>query len=302
MSKFFQDIKTAVTGENFVSTFSERGLGTAIWYHYRVALIVAVVFTLSAALFIVPALLKFSVADFVSEYYPDNLVVTIEDGAVSTNVDEPYAVPLDGKDPYTVTDTNSRVPDTKKSPAHALVIDTRTIEPLTAMDTYDTYALLTKNQILVRDDGEIRVFKLTDITFTISESEILSVALMLRPVVFVFIVIFTILFPFLIAAGSLVGSLFVALLFALIVLLIGRVHDLALSYKKAYVLTLYLLTLPLMFTLLDNFIPYESWVRLVIFIALAVAFIRPVHTDGEIEPKPDAAQPIPEPSTPTSST
>lgn len=288
----FQDIKTAATGEHFVTTFSERSLGTALWYHYRLALIVAAIFTLAAGMFVIPAALQFSVSDFVADYYPDDLVITIDNGIVSSNVTEPYALPTNGSDAYTIAN-NTPVGSNKKSLTHALVIDTTVNEPLAAMEQYDTFALLTRNQVLVRDDEEIRVFKLTDVTFTVSEEKVLSLAQMLRPALYVLIFITALLFPFMMAAGLLISSLFIALFFAFVVLLIGRTHDLPLNYKKAYVLTLYLLTLPLLFTLLGNFIPYDGWVRFFLFIALAVAFIRPTPPGNELDTGSNSAENAP---------
>jgi hypothetical protein len=285
MSKFFQDVKTAVTGKNFTTNFIERPLRSAIWYHYRLALVVAALFTLAMGIYLLPGAFQFSLTNFVADYYPNNLVVTIDNGAVSTNVTEPYGLPQDGTAAGTLS-----VEDVSKNdmgtPTHILVIDTNAAEPLSAMERYDTAALLTKDQILIRDDGEIRVFKLTDVTLTISEEEVISWAEIVSPIAIVFVLVLAILFPFLMAAGLLIGTLFVALFYALIVLLIGRTHDLPLGYKKSYMLTLYLLTIPTMLTLVDNYIPYSGWIGIILFVALAVVFIRPVQPS--IKPQTDS--------------
>ena len=75
-------------------------------------------------------------------FYPKDLVVTVKDGEVSTNVKEPYAIDL----PF--------------APEHLLVLDTKATAE--RFNEYKAFVVVGKNTVYYRDDKGYKFYPLTD--------------------------------------------------------------------------------------------------------------------------------------------
>lgn len=93
--------------------------------------------------------------------YPGELVIKFEDGAVSTNVDEPYFIPFDRFDRLT-EEIEKRVLGTNTMMIqNLLVIDTSA--KIEDFRQYQTWALLTKNHLsIMNEEGNVESVPLTE--------------------------------------------------------------------------------------------------------------------------------------------
>lgn len=189
-----------------------------------------------------------------SAIYPDELEISVQDGSVSTNVTEPYFIPMSSLDAIR-DEFESKV----------LGLDTQTINNLLVIDTmakiedfpqYQTVALLTKHHLSVmNEDGNIETISLTD-----SENFILNKQMIIRWV--------NAISPYLdylapILAGLLflgilgflsLGKLIYSLFVALILMLVSRFVIRNLSYTKSWQLSLHLVVISTTFFSLWNLV------------------------------------------------
>ncbi len=154
LKRFALTIWRAMTdARSYVDDFAHRTTGSALGYLYwlLVTWSLLVLLTLAGlAIFITPRIepLANQHLQIIQDWYPDELIVTISGGVLSTNVNEPYILDI----PTEWNDMNNGSDD----PAHAIVIDTK--GSIDDFADYDTLILLTDKAVVVRDDNGVRMF------------------------------------------------------------------------------------------------------------------------------------------------
>ncbi|MDO8497374.1 MAG: DUF1189 family protein [bacterium] len=209
--------------------------------------------------------------------YPQELVVTIKNGQLSTNVKEPYVWDW----PYQFDEKE------KKPDMHFLTIDTHA--SLDDYPTYTTYILVTKNNIIYPSSsnegrsGEYRVYSLSQIkdSVTFDRTTYDAVLQKLSPfiqklptIVAIFIVagIF-----FVMIFGTLFGLIWnmIYLLFmTVVILIIAKIMNKNLSYSQLYQFGMYGLTLPILVSVLVSLsglhIPFIFTLVFIIWMSVVV--------------------------------
>ena len=150
--------RSMIDAPSYVSDFVRRRTGSALGYLYFLNVTVAFFMLLPFAIgmaVLSPRAETFANAqlEVLRAWYPDDLVVTVSGGVLSTNKNEPVVLDLPAE--WDVGgDEGERM--------HAIVID-----PAGSIDdfgSYGTFVLLTDTAGVVRDDdGSLRVFEFTDI-------------------------------------------------------------------------------------------------------------------------------------------
>jgi hypothetical protein len=136
---------------SYVTDFSRRTTGSALGHLYALSVTLAFFGLLPFAIgvaAVAPSIrtLANDQLGVIQRWYPDELVLTLTGGVLSTNVQEPYVLDLP---------TEWRTVDAD-GPAHAIVIDTSaSIDDFAARDTA---VLLTRTSAVVQDDNGIRTF------------------------------------------------------------------------------------------------------------------------------------------------
>jgi len=200
----------------------------------------------------------------ISEIYPDELVLTIRNKKITTNVIEPYSIDF---------------PDDKKIPVegykHLLTINTRA-----SIDDFQKYnsVFLLAGDYIVTPDNEGRSYKvlpLDDYLKKIPDGAYLNKGLYLEMVkkalpyfdylpriVDLVILFLIVLSPILITGLSLLGKLLFLLIYSFFLWLLALVLKRGLSYAKVFQMSMHGLTLPILlgaFLSLINFpIPFVS--------------------------------------------
>ena len=243
--KLLHAIKSSIYDPAFYRGVLEKPLRSSFAYFFSLAvllsLISAVVFSFSA----VPAAHSFlnSLGGKILNYYPDGLEVTIKDGRASTNVREPYRLPV----PDEIKHSNNFAgenPDTES----LLVIDTKNEFTITQFESDKTLALLTRKAIVYKDDhGKITIQPLDRIPDTTITKELVSQFVgkaqpILNSAVFLLPVLIFL------GLGFLYGVLLVYLLFgALLVWLVAKMKKINIKYVEAYQITLHAATAGILF-------------------------------------------------------
>ncbi len=292
--KIFKEIKSNIYDREYYKAIPSETFGKSLKYIIKLSFIAGLVSLIIFAIVSrdLPSIIKKEVTNLVNQY-PEELVVTVTNGEASTNQEEPYMIPM-ASGTKEFIDTPS--PDDDYT--NVLVIDTKNEFSLGKLKEYATFAMLTKEEIVVRnmDTGEIRIFPLGDIeSLEINKSWLLentSKVLKAMPVILIVIV------PFIYLAFSLfffVGTMIANLFFALLIWLISRIKKLGLTYKTSYQLGLHASTAYVGLNILAMFIPIVNDFVIKTLAVILVIWINFIQKDQEMS----APTTPPPPETPT---
>lgn len=292
--KIFKEIKSNIYDREYYKAIPSETFGKSLKYIIKLSFIAGLVSLIIFAIVSrdLPSIIKKEVTNLVNQY-PEELVVTVTNGEASTNQEEPYIIPMaSGTKEFIDT------PSSDDDYTNVLVIDTKNEFSLGKLKEYATFAMLTKEEIVVRnmDTGEIRIFPLGDIeSLEINKSWLLentSKVLKAMPVILIVIV------PFIYLAFSLfffVGTMIANLFFALLIWLISRIKKLGLTYKTSYQLGLHASTVYVGLNILAMFIPIVNDFVIKTLAVILVIWINFIQKDQDVS----APTTPPPPETPT---
>ncbi len=159
------------------------------------------------------------------KHFPADLSVRVQDGIVTTSVQEPYFLPFPKDDK-----------DSTDDPENLLVIDTRSDLTLSEIDAYDSFAVLTRDHlVLTKDKGDRRLYPLSSVKdFTVNKG--LASGWWAKVQKFLGIALYPMLVALLVVTilSTAAWHLTASLVGALLVLLIGKLRKNPLSYGDAY--------------------------------------------------------------------
>jgi hypothetical protein len=236
----------------------------------------------------IQAFVQSDIIDRVADLYPDDLVVTIEDGEASANVEQPYYIPM----PPPLASSST--------PQYLAIIDTRpevTIDELfdetsVIYLTKRTLVFINKYEVSAGNTSRPRVshqyVNVADIpNQTIDRSKAERIADMARPIVngIAWAAPFVIFIALL--AASVVGYLFIAVFGALIVWLLARMKGLRFSYRTSYVTALFALIPVAIWDLFTDIAGVGNYflITLAIYILVILVNVRPIVHDSALSPE-----------------
>ncbi len=190
--------------------------------------------TIAFAVLFVPQGIRFIKEEapaLVKKYYPDGLVITVIRGEASSNATEPYVIPAEGVAKEALR--GSRIDN-------LFVIDTKNEFNKKTFESYKTFALLTKGEIVTQSDrGQISIQDLSDAPdIVVSEEVLLAWVEKVRESLSIFVPAgIAVTFVVIILGFSL--YLVPLLLFALIPFFLAWVKKIPLTYGGAYKMSMY---------------------------------------------------------------
>lgn len=240
MSDFFSTIRKSIYDPEFYRSLTARPFSYSVKYYLRFVLFTAVVSTIILSVILIPLARHFiaKVPTLLSDMYPDELVLTMTSGVLSTNVSEPFFI-----------DPPIEFADALRSEGyhHLVVIDTGSEITPDRFQFYETLVLLSARHIAAVDKGEMRVtaFDPTK-SFTVDEGAIdRIIGIFEKYRVWIIPVLVVLLFLGMIFIHIL--NLFSLLLWALLIMLFGRLKGEGnWSYGDSYRIGLHALTLPVL--------------------------------------------------------
>jgi len=194
--------------------------------------------------------------------YPSELEVTIDHGMVSTNVEEPYVIPLP-------QDKNR----SSEQPQNLVVIDTKTPFSVTQFNNYNAAAWVTKDAVFTKNsNGQIRTMDLSKIShFVINKSLAESLYNKISPwlvLIMPLIVVFMLFGIYMVYLANLLYLFFLALL----IWLLARVIKKELSYGQSYKVGLYAMTLGFIVDIVFSILRLHGFPFMFTILTLAVVF------------------------------
>lgn len=177
--------------------------------------------------------------------YPADLNLTINNGVVATNVNEPYFIPINPD--WFPQDLKQALQN--QPIQNIMVIDTKALP--TDISKYQTFGLLTKDSLTVQTQDETRIRSLNNITAVQLNKQVVDEALKkivpyfnwITPLIIVTLFIFLPIFIILIKFFSLI-------IFSIITWLTAKLFKLKLTYAKSLQLNLHAIVVPTFIILL----------------------------------------------------
>jgi hypothetical protein len=286
---FFEKIKKSIYSPDFYASVPESSFWKAFRYLLLLFFILAVLQTIIMSLAVknIEKELGTLLTNTVNSY-PEELQVELKDGKVSTNVSEPYFIPLPEGDNWE-----------EENIKNLIVIDTKTPFSAPQFNVYESAAWVTKDAVYYkRDSARIEAFDLSQIQedFVLNKSFVETLGGTIRP----YLKYVT---PVLIVAtfiGTFAGfemKLLYLLLLALGILLLGKVMKWGLSYAHSYKVGMYAITAGVLtefvLSAADQYlqIPRLPFLFTVMTIVVVYVNLRAYQAREEVIPKPreDAA-------------
>lgn len=278
MLSFMRIVLETLKKSIYDPAFYRAVVGGSRWgiirYYIKATLVLSAIMTIGLGVLLGPAIVSFvkdGAPELVKNYYPAELVVTIEKGEVAVNMPEPYIV--NGKG-------DTLVALKEQGLENLLVIDTTKDFDKKEFDEYKTLVLLTKTELVTRSDsGQTTIQELRRApTVAISQDFLLSWIEKVRGKIG-YIIFGGIVATFVVVALGYLVYLIPLLLFALIPFFIAYLKKTPLSYGGAYRMSVYAIVPALALKTLLNlfgvfFLP--SYFTLLVFMLIIALNMREV--------------------------
>lgn len=234
MKTIFETFKKSIYNPEFYRTTPEANTGDILRSYTKVTFVFALFATVMLAIILVPQGVRF-VRDIapvlVAEHYPADLTIHLEKGEASASVAQPYII---------AGNNVTREVLKENGLENILVIDTTHDFSTKVFDDYKTFALLTKSQIVTRNnDGNTTIQNLRGIPdMVIDQAGLLSLVGKIHAAL-VYIIPVGIVVTLIILFFGYIAYLIPLFLFALIPYLFAKVRKTPLTYGGAYKMSMY---------------------------------------------------------------
>ncbi len=232
------------------------------------------------------------IPDQVSQIYPEGLVVSIKEGKLSTNSPQPVIIPFSLVGDLVTEITGEVLPETEayQSLSNLLVIDPQAT--IDKFGDYKTIILATENSIsYLNDQGNMETVSLKDVDAMEINQEVFDKFIgSTRPLFENAVLILTglIFLVFLLFAPG--GVLISLLFFSVLLVILSKVLNRPLSYKKSYQMGLHLATIATTLNgifIIANFHPNIPFFNIILMLILAGLIITQ-NRGGSSEPAPQS--------------
>jgi len=153
---FLRAIPASIYSPKFYATISQRSFWQAFKYFLGILTLILLGLMVVGGIFVMKykdeAMAKFR---SVPENYPEDLVITMQGGKLSTNATEPFMVPV----PESWRDLTLKGVEMK----NLIVIDTKTPFSLPKMKEYETFIWVGETNVFVNSDQEVRIYDLSTV-------------------------------------------------------------------------------------------------------------------------------------------
>ncbi|MCK9345179.1 MAG: DUF1189 domain-containing protein [Candidatus Pacebacteria bacterium] len=282
MKTIFETFKKSIYNPAFYQEAANAPLGEIVKYYVKAISVLTVFLVVVISIFLIPqgiSFVKERAPYLVKAYYPQELSVHVEDGIASANVPMPYIVSLKSLSKATTTGAIENM----------LVINTSEDFDKNKFEEYKTFALLTKNDLVTRDNGgAITIQSLKPMpTTTIDQSVLLGWVATTQDYLWK-IATFVFVASLLLVFSGYIMYLIPLLIFALIPKFVAYIKRTELSYASAYKMSLYAIVPALALKTLLNvmgifFLP--SYFTLLVFMLIISINMRNVEQPTLFENK-----------------
>ncbi|MFC1608748.1 DUF1189 family protein [Patescibacteria group bacterium] len=249
--KLLKRIGNSVYGPEYYQELVNKPFSYSLKYFALLMLIFGVIKMITVVI-VLPGLLSMThnIKPVLEDNFPQELEITIANGELSTNVEEPYFIKIDPS----WEEAQAEMGDVE----NILTIDTSSVSVVEDAKKYNTAFLVTRDQVVFRSpDGSLDIESLGDLpNMVINRGSVVRFVDTVLPytkyVYPVVIAVMLLMIPFYALynfAYMLIG--------ALLVWIVALIKKIDIKYAQSYKLTMHLITLPvLMMAILPIAIPF----------------------------------------------
>lgn len=238
MKNFIKTIGLTFYSGDFYKKIKDEKSGDAIVFLLKTSLFLGVCVGILGSIILLAfsPLIKKEVSKFVENNFPNDLIVTVKEGKMTTNTNEPFfiKIPKDEKGDITKENILAILPS----------------EPLdiSVLSKHSTILAMTSEGFVAEKDngGEVRIYKYGKTDFVASRDTALALINKISPMFFVFFAIGFIVFGIIFVSFSVIFHLIWLFFVALLVWGFLKLKKLNISYKQSYKIGMYSIV-PLLF-------------------------------------------------------
>lgn len=267
--RFLTQIKKSIYGPEFYQAASLVPFKEALKYFSKLISIAALVAMVIFSFIFVPtvtAVFSKNGVDNLLSQFPAELTLTLKDGKVSTNVPEPYMIPVPPSDRAT-------------GKTNFAVIDTKTVASAENFSKYSTILLITSDYIIgEKSNGQITIQNFKGIPdMVLNRATITSFADKILPYLKIVIPLLLLLVFFGFLIGAYIANLVSLLLLTLIVWIVGKIRKTGITYGTYYKLGLYGVTPLVILSMISGLLNlpwFADWVVFFILFFINTKFVK----------------------------
>ncbi|MEO5645872.1 MAG: DUF1189 family protein [Candidatus Paceibacterota bacterium] len=226
MKNFFRTVKATFFSRSLYAKVKDESAWKGVGFLAKVSLLIAGivgVLIIIAGLIFTPKL-KSVINTYVSESYPDSLVLTIKDGLMTSNSPVPVVFPL----PASLEDNKT------DSPAQLFVIDTEASADTDVIQKYNTYGAATSKALIMEGGAETHVYSYKKANMVITKDAVKVFVQKAEKFGMVAFVIGTIPALFITLLFLSIGYLIFLAALAFIAWIIFKIRKMPIGYKQLY--------------------------------------------------------------------
>jgi hypothetical protein len=241
---FFKKIPLSIYSPEFFARVANEPFGKAFSYFLGLMLVWMILFFSIPGMYLVTHRAEVSATiDELLDIFPEELVVSIEGGTLTTNVEEPYFIAAPE-----FTEEEGRIDYSGEwDIENFVVIDTVTPFTVNQMKDYKTLAWLTSDSLIVRSNSsDVEITSLAEAPYLTLDKAFVDEGLQgIWDGAKKMIVIFGLMMFLMMWAIFVVVEMIYLLLWALVILLVSSVLKLKLDYGQCYKIGMHAITLGL---------------------------------------------------------
>ncbi len=280
MKQFIAHIEKSIFGPDYYEELLSRPAAFSWKYYWSFTTLLAVLMTIVTSLPLIPQVNRAldELPPAVLAYYPDALEIIVEKGKVSSNVEEPYYLPIPERWKGAVASSTSAL--------HLAVIDTKSPVSLEQFRAYSSLFWVAQGVLVSEDsNGGVRMSPFDDpaLSFTVNEQGIKNGIAAVEPY-FAFAAPLMVVAIFLAFVLRFALNLLYLVLAALFVLLLGRLLKRSWKYGTSYRIAMHAVTLPLLVEQFFFLLPGGGF-QIPFFTTATLLFVVYLNFRKPIEPK-----------------
>ncbi len=263
--QLIETFKNSVYSPKFYRSLESKPLSFSVKYFFKLALVFVIVLTTITSFELIPRINFFlnNLGPELLSSIPENVEVKITDGKATSNLVEPFSIPM----PPSFLSTQEELEI--KIPKNLLVINTQSPFESDKFESYDTLLLLASDTFVRGEEDEIQVIKLDSLGDQTITKPFLASLLNKIPVFLKWLSPIVIVILFLAIFAGFLVNLGYALAAAFIIFIFGKVKKIPIRFKKSYQLGLHAVSLPILISFVGHlFFPQVS-LNVFLFIILS---------------------------------
>jgi len=256
LKSFFQTVLSSIYDPEFYASIPERKKSSVFGFFAFIMFVAAVILSIPflssmARLLLQPSAEKNELIAEIQGLYPEELVLTVSGGTLSTNTDQPIIIPLPERWRHGMDNGKEQ-----EAPKNLLVIDTKHAIKIEDFKTYDTLAIMDDRSFGYdeRANGKIEIHDLSRAyasDVVIDQSKYAESVVASEKIFRIFCFIMMPVFPIVVMIGLMLLNAAYMLFGAFVVSVAARTSGVRWSYGTAYKAGIHLLIPSLAYQLLE---------------------------------------------------